>query len=237
MWSRAVRRARSSSTCRSRAADIDGPTLGTTTPRMQRLLCVRCGDSIHPDTASRNAGLCIPCTRGNQLTIEQRNEQQRKQREEERARLESPHYKYWSSLIRRVYGEPGGFKSLQHGDRLYFLINVLSGEVHNGGFDQFFSNSSGDRYAETVEALSEVGDQATLQLLREAKLALFAQEDVPVNRVARFELMATSSKEHPRYESAWNELEELDSRFYASASNVDAALDRVVEIYNLYSDA
>jgi len=146
-------------------------------------------------------------------------------------------HKYWSSLIGRVYSDHGGFGSLQHGDRLYFLINVLTGEVHNGGFDQFFSNSSGDRYAETVEALSEVGDQATLQLLREAKSALFAQDEVPANRVARFDLMATSSKEHPRYESAWKTLEELDNRFYASASNVDAALDRVVETYNLYSDA
>lgn len=204
---------------------------------MDRLLCVRCGDSIHPDTASRNAGLCIPCTRGNQLTIEQRNENHRKQREEERARLESPQYKYWSSLISRVYGDDGGFGSLQHGDRLYYLMNVLTGEVHNGGFDQFFSNSSGDRYAETVEALSEVGDLATLQLLREAKSALFAQDEVPAKRIARFELMATSSKEHPRYESAWKALEELDTRFYASASNVDAALDRVVKAYNLYSDA
>ena len=204
---------------------------------MDRLLCVRCGDSIHPDTASRNAGLCIPCTRGNQLTTEQRNENHRKQREEERARLESPQYKYWSSLISRVYGDDGGFGSLQHGDRLYYLINVLTGEVHNGGFDQFFSNSSGDHYAETVEALSEVGDQSTLRLLREAKSALFTQDEVPANRIARFELMATSSKEHPRYESAWKALEELDTRFYASASNVDAALDRVVKTYSLYSDA
>ena len=204
---------------------------------MERLLCVRCGDSIHPDTANRNAGLCIPCTRGNQLTIEQRNEQHRKRREEERARLESPQYKYWGSLVNRVYGDPRGFESLQHGDRLYFLINVLTGEVHNGGFDQFFSNSSGNRYAETVEALSEVGDQATLQLLREAKFTLFAEDDVPTNRVARFELMATSSKEHPRYESALKALEALDTQFYASASNVDTALDRVVAIYSLYSDA
>jgi hypothetical protein len=204
---------------------------------MQRPLCVRCGDSIHPDTANRNADLCIPCTRGNQLSIERRNENHRKQREEERVHLESPQYKYWSSLISRVYGDQGGFGSLQHGDRLYFLLNVLTGEVHNGGFDQFFSNSSGDRYAETVAALSEVGDQATLQLLLEAKAALFAQDEVPANRVARFDLMASSSKEHPRYESAWKTLDALDKRFYASSSNVDAALDRVVKTYNLYSDA
>ena len=204
---------------------------------MQRLLCVRCGDSIHPDTASKNVGLCIPCTRGNQLTIEQRNEQQRQQREERRAHFESPQYKYWSSLVGRVYDAPDGFESLPEGDRLYFLLNTLTGEVHNGGFEQFFSNSSGSRYTETVEALSEAGDQVTLGFLLEAKRLLFSQSDVPKDRVARYNLMATSSEEHPRYEAACKALDALDTKFYADASSIDAAIERVAKKYNLYSDA
>lgn len=201
---------------------------------MQRLLCIRCGDSIHPDTAARNAGLCIPCTRGNQLTIEERNERHRKQREEERAHLASPEYKYWGALVSRVYDDAGGFETLPHGDRLYFLLSVLSGEVHNGGFDQFFSNSSGERYAETVEALQELEDQATLQLLREAKAVLFGPEDVPVDRRARVEMMATFSEDDPRYEPASQVLDQLDAQFYASVSNIEAALDRIVRTYQLY---
>ena len=201
---------------------------------MERLLCLRCGDSIHPDTASRNAGLCMPCVRGNQLSIEQRKAQHRQAREAERARLASPEHKYWHTLVDRVYKQPGGFEVLPHGDQLYFLINVLSGEVHNGGFEQFFSNSSGNRYDETVAALTEVGAQASRALLLEAKSAIFAFADVPVDRVARCELMPTASEAHPEYDAVNAALDDLDSRFYADPDKLGEVLDRIATMYNLY---
>jgi hypothetical protein len=204
---------------------------------MQRLLCTRCGDSIHPDTASRNDGLCIPCVRGNTLTIEQRNQLHRNQRDEERARLESPRHKYWISLVNRAYATSDGFESLSHGDRLYYLVNMLTGEVHNGGFDQYFSNSSGDRHAETVAALFELGDRVALPLLREAKTILFGSGVVPVDSVVRFKAMATSSAEHPQYKSVCRDLDAVDQRFYASATDIDALLEHIARRYKLYSDA
>jgi Domain of unknown function (DUF4375) len=204
---------------------------------MQRLLCIRCGDSIHPDTAKRNNGLCVPCVRGNQLTVEQRNEQRRKERESERAWRESPEYRYWLSLVDRVYKEPGGFGALSKGDQLYYLVNVLSGEVLNGGFDQFFSNSSGDLYCETVQALVELRDQDTLNLLEEAKSTLFGPADCPVDGRARFGLMRTASEDHPLYEATVLALDQLDKRFYANAKNVSRLLERVAAAHNLYRDA
>lgn len=201
---------------------------------MQRLLCLRCGDSIHPDTAARNDGLCMPCVRGNQLSIEQRKEQRRQALEAERARLESPAYKYWHTLVGRVYEQPRGFEALSHGDQLYYLINVLSGEVHNGGFDQFFSNSSGNRYAETVAALVEVDAQATLALLLEAKSTIFIDADVPVDRVLRYELMPTSAEEHPDYEAVSAALDDLDDRFYEDPDNLGEVLARIASSHNLY---
>lgn len=202
---------------------------------MQRLLCARCGDSIHPDTAKHNGGLCLPCIRGNQLSIAERTERHRKQREEERARYESPEYKYWVSIVKQVHEQENGYENLPPGDRLYYLLNVLIGEVHNGGFDQYFSNSSGDRYAETLAALTEVGAQAPLKLLLEAKQVLFRECDVPKSQRERFELMATSTPEKPQYEAACLALDLLDKRFYASADVIDQALAEVAERYSLYS--
>ncbi|PTT75777.1 hypothetical protein DBR42_28250 [Pelomonas sp. HMWF004] len=204
---------------------------------MQRLLCTRCGDSIHPDTAQRNDGLCMPCVRGNQLTIEQRRQAHAKAREEERARLASPAYKYWSSLIDRVYKQPGGFDALARGDQLYYLVSVLSGEVHNGGFAQFFSNSSGNRYQETVEALVELGALETLELLQRAKSVEFGEMDVPAARMDRFNLMATSSEESPRYRAAELALDALDRKFYANEASLSELLDQWVIRHKLYPTA
>ena len=201
---------------------------------MQRLLCVRCGDSIHPDTAARNAGLCLPCVRGNQLSIDERRAQHESRKAAERTRLASPEYRYWRELVDRVYKTEGGFASLSHGDRLYYLVNVLSGEVYNGGFDQFFSNSSGDRYAETLSALSEAGARESLSLLLQAKQTLFGQEDVPVERMIRYKLMRTSSETHPAFDHANSTLDELDSLFYKDPDNLVEILDRIAATYKLY---
>lgn len=203
---------------------------------MQRLLCTRCGDSIHPDTAARNNGLCMPCVNGNQLTIQERTERHRQQREAERAFRESPAHKYWVALVDRVYNTPAGFEGLPHGDRLYYLLSVLTGEVHNGGFDQFFSNSSGKHYAETVSALTEASDVVSLQLLQAAKDVLFGQQEVPIDRRARFEAMATSSEDLPGYDAAYQALDTLDRRFWENAENIDTTLTKIASIYRLYGE-
>ncbi|GKS87028.1 MULTISPECIES: DMP19 family protein [unclassified Acidovorax] len=200
---------------------------------MQRLPCTRCGDSIHPDTAASNDGLCMPCVRGNTRSIEERREEHRQRREAERADRESPEHLYWIALVDRVYkGE--GFESLSHGDQLYYLLSVLSGEVHNGGFDQFFSNSSGNHYRETVDALKEIGDTVALDLLLQAKAAVFGDAPVPANRVARFDLMRTASEDHPEYEIANQALDGLDRRFWRHAEQFGAQLENLAESHQLY---
>ncbi len=206
---------------------------------MQRLLCNRCGDSIHPDPAARNAGLCIPCTRGNQLSIEQRMERRKQEREAERAWRESPEWKYWTSLVDRVYKKVGGFEALSRGDQLYFLVNVLNGEVHNGGFSQFFSNTSGNRYRETISALAELDASSVAALLQEAKRVLFGIAEVPLGQVERYHLMVTSSEDHPEYAAANALLDELDKQFYAMSDDVAALLSQVAKSHGLYvaSDA
>ncbi len=67
----------------------------------QRLPCDRCGDSIYPDTATRNGGLCMPCKGGYRESIET----SKRQREEEKRHLQSAEYLYWRGLVRRVHDE------------------------------------------------------------------------------------------------------------------------------------
>ena len=205
---------------------------------MQRLLCSRCGDSIHPDTASRNAGLCVPCVRGNQLSIAERTKRQKAASDARKAHYDSAEYKYWTALVAKVYAEPNGYTNLPAAERLYYLINVLCGEVHNGGFDQFFSNSSGNRFSDTTVALEEVGAQHSLELLMQAKTILFGGKDVPGDRVVRCEMMPTWEESHPEYSAAHEALTILDKRFYADPDNLGQILDDWAKRHGLYqSDA
>lgn len=205
---------------------------------MQRLPCSRCGDSIHPDTAARNDGLCMPCVRGNQLSIEARTRLLKEARQAREAVYASAEYRYWTALVGRVYGEPNGFVKLPSAERLYYLVNVLSGEVHNGGLDQFFTNSSGEHYAETVAALEEVGARQSLSLLLRAKAILFSDHVVPVDRTTRCEMMPTWDEERPGYDAAHEALNTLDKHFYADPDNLGQILENLAKTHGLYlSDA
>lgn len=201
---------------------------------MLRLQFSRCGDFIHPDTASRNAGLCVPCIRGNQLSIEARVRRHKEEREAREAVYAPAEFKYRTALIKRVYAEADGLARLPHPERIYYLVNVFSGEVRYDGFDQFFTNSRGEHYAETIAALKEVGAHHSLSLLRQAKTILFASREAPRNRAARFAMMATWEESHPDYGSAHEALHALDKQFYADPDNIGDTLERLAKANGLY---
>ena len=117
-----------------------------------RLPCRACGHLILPTTAARNDGLCIPCKGGYRQTIEDG----KPFHTERRRYLASPQALYWSALVNRVYDGGEGFAGLSPAERSYYAVSVLSGEVHNGGFDQYFGNSSGDQY-QAARGSSRIG--------------------------------------------------------------------------------
>ena len=61
-----------------------------------------------------------------------------------------------------------GFQHLSSAERTVCLVFALEAEVQNGGFAQFFANSSGEFARETSAALAAVGASATDALLRQA---------------------------------------------------------------------
>ena len=68
------------------------------------------------------------------------------------------------------------------------LVEELEMEINNGGFDQYFFNSAGDRVYPTVEALEAIGAKHTANIVRRA-IAKFPQGVVPENREARQEVL------------------------------------------------
>lgn len=72
-------------------------------------------------------------------------------------------------LINRASRHP---ERMSEAEWVIFRVWMLMGEVSNGGFDQYFSNSSGNHAARTVEALKAIGDTKGVAVLRKA-MAVF----------------------------------------------------------------
>ena len=102
-------------------------------------------------------------------------------------------------------------------ERTVYLVEELQAEVMNGGFDQYFFNSSGDHWEDAVIACETIGAVQTADLLRKAALAYGCE--LPGSRDERIEAIESQAKEG--YDE---ELAALDSVFYAYEENVDALI-------------
>lgn len=82
------------------------------------------------------------------------------------------------------YGEDVG--KLNEHERVFFVAQILEQEVNNGGFSQFFYNSSGDFSNEVVDVFVKIGALKTAEICRKA-LAVFGGK-VPTDRNEREEM-------------------------------------------------
>jgi hypothetical protein len=178
--------------------------------------CERCGVGIQPATATRTGGLCVPCATGTREAIEKGRERNRRQKE----LRESPHRRYWSALVDRVERSAGRFDALTSAEQLYDAGCVLDSEVYNGGFEQFFDNSSGRLYSSALACLTALGAHQCLALLLQAKELLFPGRDVPVDTAARRAVLRTSSS--PELARA---LDALDASYHADPDELGAKRD------------
>ncbi len=89
----------------------------------EKVPCAECGKPVSVKLATKRQGLCMRCSL-------KRN----------------PFFVLGNSLIERVCGSPNGFNSLSDADKLYYVVTLFRDEVNNGGFHQFFFNSSGSYY-------------------------------------------------------------------------------------------
>lgn len=100
--------------------------------------------------------------------------------------------------------EQRGDEELSHQEKVVIDVMALQADVMNGGFDQFFFNSAGDRAVHTMTALREIGAGATAAILEEA-CARFPRGSPDTDRFARqkqLEAMASDT------------FSDLDQRFF-----------------------
>ena len=100
-------------------------------------------------------------------------------------------------------------------------MDILAREVNNGGFDQFFYNSSGEYAPEILEAYQKVGADKTADIINRG-IKLFPTLPVPKNWELRQEILL----EKESNSELWDE---LDTEFYKYEDNISELIIKFVE--------
>jgi hypothetical protein len=192
----------------------------------EKIPCTECGAAVLPSTAERTGGLCMPCKNGNRKNIEQAKEYYKKERELDKT---CPFRALWRELVDRVYKQGGGFSALSDDEKLYYSVNTLGGEVYNGGFVQYFDNTSGEHYRYAELGLVRLGATSSLKLLRQAKEELLGPCSVPQDQAERWAAIRKYSDEP--------DLDKLDTEFYKDPDQLDIKLENFAVEVGLVKNA
>ncbi len=148
---------------------------------MERVACAKCSVLILPSTAVETGGVCIPCKRGYRDDIERSKAQRIEQKKYER----SAERKHWTWLIAQVHGSGEGFDHLSAANQAFYAVCVLDGDVHRGGFESYFFNSSANYHSLALNLLMEIGATSALRIVIAAKEVLFGPGPLPKSVHAR----------------------------------------------------
>ena len=110
------------------------------------------------------------------------------------------------------YGED--MSVLSESERIFYITQTLEMEVNNGGFSQFFCNSSGNFSNELVSAFTAIGANVTATICQKA-ISAFGRE-IPVDRDEREEML--DELENDEIDEI---LEECDSAFSDYKDNLN----------------
>jgi hypothetical protein len=124
-------------------------------------------------------------------------------------------------LIGNKIGDDDSLENLTESEKTFLYVDILEREVNNGGFDQFFYNSSGEFAHEILDAYQKIGAEKTADIINRA-IKLFPTLPVPKNWEARQDIML--AKESNSF--LWNE---LDTEFYKYEDNISELIIKYVE--------
>jgi hypothetical protein len=114
-----------------------------------------------------------------------------------------------------------GYESLSIPQRYYSAVFMCDAEVCNGGFAQYFVNSSGDRWRDAVAGFEAMGSTERLRLVRSA-ISQFGPDGPSTDREIRQEQL---SKLYRRNDTCF---EDLERQYFASNEVIDVIATRYV---------
>lgn len=148
----------------------------------------------------------------------------------ERLKAYDPFRELWKSLVER--SSDGSLARLSADEQRYFAVSLLEGEVFNGGFEQFFSNSSGDYYHLAVAGMEEIGALSALTIAKEAAEAVFGSSGPSIDREERRQIMYPKPSQLSEVSARFRQssrLEFLDKQFWEDADHLSGRLAAYAE--------
>jgi len=115
-------------------------------------------------------------------------------------------------IIGKKIPEKDDFSNLNEFEKTFIYLDVLEDSVTNGGFIQFFFNSSGQFTHEVFQAYMAIKAENTVDILTKA-IYLFPEIPVPKNLRVRQQILM----EKDTNIDLWDE---LDSQFYKYEDNI-----------------
>lgn len=112
------------------------------------------------------------------------------------------------------YGD--NMENLNDKERVFYITQSLEMEVNNGGFAQFFFNSSGMFANELVAAFEAIGAKKTSEICKKA-ISIYGDE-VPTDRDKREELLTSDNEEEDEKIEAL--LNKCDDEFFEYEENL-----------------
>jgi len=179
----------------------------------EQVTCEKCGALILQATADKTGGVYMPCKKGMRESIEAAKLYYQRERELDRT---DPLRRLWRELVDRVHLTEPGYAGLSDAGKKYFAVQLLVREVYNGGFEQYFHNSSGSYYGDAEIGLEEMGATQSLSLLRRVRHLIFGIAPVPEETRQRREILWQQP-----YESYSGRLDELDHLFCQDPDGLD----------------
>ena len=155
----------------------------------------------------------MPCKNGTRESIEAAKLYYQRERELDRT---DPLRRLWRELVDRVHLTDSGYAGLSDAEKKYFAVQLLAREVYNGGFEQYFHNSSGSYYCDAEIGLEKMGATQSLPLLRRVKHLIFGIAPVPSETGQRREILRRQPFDFYR-----DLLDELDHLFCKDPDGLD----------------
>ncbi len=115
-----------------------------------------------------------------------------------------------------------GYERLTDAQKVFVCVWSLEGEVNNGGFDQFYFNSSGDWAIETPAALDKIGAVQAAAIVRKAN-SVFPDGKPSNDRELRQQQLDALT------DAVRDSFQQLDSDFYKYPDNLESLLRAFVK--------